>query len=277
MSFSIRIENLSKKYILRHGASTGSLKELVEHTRIQFFKKINPLNSLKKDPFEITSEEFWALKDISFEVPKGAKLGIMGRNGAGKSTLLKILSHITEPTSGRVLINGNVSSILEVGTGFHPELSGRENVFLNGAIMGMSRSETKSKFDEIVGFSEVEKFIDTPFKYYSSGMKVRLAFSVSAHLDPDILILDEVMAVGDIAFQKKCLDKMDEISNSGATVVFVNHGVDAIKQYCNRVIFLEGGKLILDTNNIDEAIILYLGKEKEWYREKSAVQASILS
>jgi len=259
MSYAIKVENLSKRYILYHGASAGSLKELVEHTRRKILKKLHPNRDTSADPYQITSENFWALKDVSFEVKKGAKIGVMGRNGAGKSTLLKILSHITEPTEGKVYIQGNISSLLDVGTGFHPELSGRENVFLNGAILGMQRAEILRKFDEIVGFSEIEQFIDTPFKHYSSGMKVRLAFSVAAHLEPEILILDEVLAVGDVAFQKKCLKKMDEISASGATVMFVNHGVEAIKQYCNQAIVLEKGKLILDTTDIDQAIALYLG------------------
>lgn len=184
----------------------------------------------------------------------------MGRNGAGKSTLLKILSRITEPTSGKIFINGSVSSLLEVGTGFHPELSGRENVFLNGAILGMKRNEIQRKFDEIVEFSEIEQFIDTPVKRYSSGMHVRLAFSVASHLDPDILILDEVLAVGDMQFQKKCLSKMESISNSGATVVFVNHGVEAIKQFCNQAVVLDRGHLILDTTDINKAIRLYSGE-----------------
>ena len=184
----------------------------------------------------------------------------MGRNGAGKSTLLKILSHITEPTSGKVSIQGDISSLLEVGTGFHPELSGRENVFLNGAVLGMSRVEIVRKFDEIVAFSEIEQFIDTPFKRYSSGMQVRLAFSVAAHLEPDILILDEILAVGDVAFQKKCLRKMEEISQSGATIVFVNHGVEAIRQFCNQAIVLDKGRLVLNTTDIEQAITLYLGE-----------------
>jgi lipopolysaccharide transport system ATP-binding protein len=207
-------------------------------------------------------EEFWALKDVSFEVTKGAKLGVMGRNGAGKSTLLKILSKITEPTEGRICIDGKIASLLEVGTGFHHELSGRENVFLNGAILGMRHTEIARKFDEIVAFSEIEKFIDVPVKRYSSGMQVRLAFSVASHLEPDILVLDEVLAVGDLIFQKKCIKKMEEISSSGRTVVFVNHGVEAIKQYCDQAIVLDKGRLILDTKNIDEAISLYSGNQQ---------------
>lgn len=261
MDYAIKIEHLSKKYVIRHGASNGSLKELVEHFRRKVQKKlsINSVN-LTADPFEVTYEEFWALNDVSLEIKKGSKLGVMGRNGAGKSTLLKILSHITEPSSGKISINGTISSLLEVGTGFHPELSGRENVYLNGAILGMRRSEIQRKFDEIVEFSEIEQFIDTPVKRYSSGMHVRLAFAVASHLEPDILILDEVLAVGDMQFQKKCLKKMEAISNSGTTVVFVNHGVDAIKQFCDQAIVLEKGKLILDTKDINKAIELYTGE-----------------
>ena len=261
MSYAIKIENLSKKYIIRHGASSGSLKELVEHYKRKFGTKISSAVLNKKvDPFEVTLEEFWALKDISLEIQKGAKLGVMGRNGAGKSTLLKILSHITEPTHGKISINGSISSLLEVGTGFHPELSGRENVFLNGAIMGMKRSEIQRKFDEIVDFSEIEQFIDTPVKRYSSGMHVRLAFSVASHLEPDILILDEVLSVGDVLFQKKSLKKMESISKGGSTVVFVNHGVDAIKNFCNQAIVLEKGKMVLNTTDINHAIEVYTGE-----------------
>jgi len=261
MTYAIKVENLSKRYLIRHGSPAGSLKELVEHYRRKFFHKITPKFNNTPDPYEVTIEEFWALKDVSFEVAKGAKLGVLGRNGAGKSTLLKILSQVTEPTSGRILLNGEISSLLEMGTGFHPELSGRENVFLNGAILGMGRTEILRKFDEIVAFSEIEKFIDTPYKHYSSGMQARLAFAVAAHLDPDIMILDEVLAVGDVAFQRKCLKKMEAISNSGATVIFVNHGVDAIKQFCNHAIVLDHGQLILDTNDVDKAIALYLGED----------------
>ena len=263
MTFAIKVENLSKRYFIRHGSTAGSLKEVAEHYRRKFFSKLLPKkNDDIPDPYAITLEEFWALKDVSFEIPKGAKLGVLGRNGAGKSTLLKILSQITEPTSGRICINGEISSLLEMGTGFHPELSGRENVFLNGAILGMGRTEIMQKFDEIVAFSEIEKFIDTPYKHYSSGMQARLAFSVAAHLDPDIMILDEVLAVGDVSFQRKCLIKMQAISDSGATIIFVNHGVDAIKQFCNHAIVLDHGQLVLDTNDVDKAIALYLGEDQ---------------
>jgi len=190
------------------------------------------------------SEEFWALRDVSFDVQQGEVVGIIGRNGAGKSTLLKILSQITEPTTGEIAIKGRVASLLEVGTGFHPELTGRENIFLNGAILGMSRAEIKRKFDEIVAFSEIEKFIDTPVKHYSSGMYVRLAFAVAAHLEPEILIVDEVLAVGDGQFQKKCLGKMDEVSKSGRTVLFVSHNMAAIESLCSKSILLNTGKLV---------------------------------
>jgi len=262
MTYAIKVENLSKRYLIRLGNPAGSLKELVEHYRRKFFYKITPkFKTLGPDPYEVIIEEFWALHDVSFEIPRGAKLGVLGRNGAGKSTLLKILSQITEPTSGRILLNGEISSLLEMGTGFHPELSGRENVFLNGAILGMGRTEILCKFDEIVAFSEIDKFIDVPYKHYSSGMQARLAFAVAAHLDPDIMILDEVLAVGDISFQKKCLKKMEAISNSGATIIFVNHGIDAIRQFCNHAIVLDHGRLILDTDDVEKAIALYLGED----------------
>jgi len=203
-------------------------------------------------------EEFWALKDINFEVEQGDRLGIIGRNGAGKSTLLKILSRITEPTSGRVKIKGRVASLLEVGTGFHQELTGRENIFLNGAILGMSRTEIKRKFDEIVDFSGVEKFLDTPVKRYSSGMYVRLAFSVAAHLEPEILLVDEVLAVGDEEFQKKCLGKMKDVStDEGRTVLFVSHNMGIIAQLCNKAILLNKGMLEIsgETNTVVDQYI----------------------
>jgi lipopolysaccharide transport system ATP-binding protein len=189
------------------------------------------------------TEDFWALRDVSFEIQRGEVAGIIGRNGAGKSTLLKILSRITEPTEGRVRIRGHVASLLEVGTGFHPELTGRENIFLNGAILGMHRAEIKQKFDEIVAFSEVEQFIDTPVKRYSSGMYVRLAFAVAAHLEPEILIVDEVLAVGDAAFQKKCLGKMKDVAGEGRTVLFVSHNTEAVRNLCRRGIWLKDGRL----------------------------------
>ena len=203
-------------------------------------------------------EEFWALKDVSFEVKQGEVLGIIGRNGAGKSTLLKILSRITEPTEGRVLLRGRVSSLLEVGTGFHPELTGRENIFLNGAILGMTQREIRKKFDEIVAFAEVEKFLDTPVKHYSSGMYVRLAFAVAAHLEPEILIVDEVLAVGDAEFQKKCLGKMNEVSRSqGRTVLFVSHNMEAVSKLCTHGILFEAGR-VRAIGNVKNVVSAYL-------------------
>jgi len=229
---AIKVEGLGKKYEIGHqvqGDLRSSMMSKLQHL-------IGKSNNSKED--------FWALKDVSFEIKKGEAVGIIGRNGAGKSTLLKILSRITEPTTGRFEINGRVSSLLEVGTGFHPELSGRENIYLNGTILGMKRKEIKAKFDEIVSFSGVEKFIDTPVKHYSSGMKVRLAFSVAAHLEPEILIVDEVLAVGDAEFQKKCLGKMDEVSkNEGRTVLFVSHNLAAVGQLCKSGLLLNSGTL----------------------------------
>jgi lipopolysaccharide transport system ATP-binding protein len=215
----------------------------------------HPFSALPNDP---THEEFWALKDISFDIKQGDRVGIIGRNGAGKSTLLKILSRITEPTSGRVNIKGRVASLLEVGTGFHPELTGRENIFLNGAILGMSKADIKKKFDEIVAFAEVEKFLDTPVKRYSSGMYVRLAFAVAAHLEPEILVIDEVLAVGDIEFQKKCLGKMRDVNQDGRTVIFVSHNMGAIEQLCSSILLLDRGKRKAYGANMQEIVKQYL-------------------
>jgi lipopolysaccharide transport system ATP-binding protein len=233
----ISVEGLGKRYTLHHQARSGLLRD--------------QLASLLQNPFRRqrgagnTQEEFWALSDVNFTVNQGDVLGIIGRNGAGKSTLLKILSRITEPTTGRITIQGRVASLLEVGTGFHGELSGRENIFLNGAILGMTRVEIRKKFDEIVAFSEVEKFLDTPVKHYSSGMYVRLAFAVAAHLEPEILIVDEVLAVGDAAFQKKCLGKMQDVSTKeGRTVLFVSHNLQAVEQLCPHSLQLESGRAI---------------------------------
>jgi len=215
-------------------------------------------NIFSKKSKTASTEEFWALKDLNFEIQKGDRVGIIGRNGAGKSTLLKILSRITEPTTGRITIDGRVASLLEVGTGFHPELTGRENIFLNGAILGMSRAEIRSKFDEIVAFAEVEKFLDTPVKRYSSGMYVRLAFAVAAHLEPEILIVDEVLAVGDAQFQKKCLTKMQEVSaNEGRTVLFVSHNLGVVAQLCNRGILLDKGH-VRQYGNSKQIVDLYI-------------------
>ena len=223
----IRVENLSKKYILgkqKQERYTALRDVLVDEAKSFGRQVLNPFG--KKPPLPAI-EEFWALKDVSFEIRQGDRIGIIGRNGAGKSTLLKILSRITEPTTGRVSIKGRVSSLLEVGTGFHPELTGRENIYLNGSILGMGKVEIKKKFDEIVAFAEIEKFLDTPVKRYSSGMYVRLAFAVAAHLEPEILIVDEVLAVGDAQFQKKCLGKMEEVGREGRTVLFVSHNMQS--------------------------------------------------
>jgi lipopolysaccharide transport system ATP-binding protein len=237
----IRVENLSKKYIIGHQRQERytALRDVIADKVKSLGRLINPQAKVENPDFE----EFWALKDVSFEIKQGDRVGIIGRNGAGKSTLLKVLSRITEPTSGKISIKGRVASLLEVGTGFHPELTGRENVYLNGAILGMDRYEIKRKFDEIVAFAEVEKFLDTPVKRYSSGMYVRLAFAVAAHLEPEILIVDEVLAVGDAQFQKKCLGKMEDVGKEGRTVLFVSHNMAAIRELCSKGILLKEGKL----------------------------------
>lgn len=241
----IKVENLSKSYIIGHES-----RERYTTLRDQMAKKAKSWFSFGgSEKIKHTTEEFWALKDINFEINQGDRVGIIGRNGAGKSTLLKILSRITEPTTGKITISGRVASLLEVGTGFHPELTGRENIFLNGAILGMSRAEIRKKFDEIVDFAEVEKFLDTPVKRYSSGMYVRLAFAVAAHLEPEILIVDEVLAVGDAQFQKKCLGKMEDVSkNDGRTVLFVSHNMGVIAQLCQNGILLNKGELMCNTD-----------------------------
>jgi lipopolysaccharide transport system ATP-binding protein len=239
----IRVENLGKKYILGHQKQERytALRDVIANKSKSVRRKLlKPLGKKMADP---AVEEFWALKDVSFEIKQGDRVGIIGRNGAGKSTLLKILSRITEPTCGRISIKGRVASLLEVGTGFHPELTGRENIFLNGAILGMSKEEITRKFEEIVAFAEVEKFLDTPVKRYSSGMYVRLAFAVAAHLEPEILIVDEVLAVGDVQFQKKCLGKMGQVASEGRTVFFVSHNMGAISALCDKVIYLAAGQV----------------------------------
>jgi lipopolysaccharide transport system ATP-binding protein len=243
MSTVISVENLSKTYRLGQ-IGTGTLSHDLNVWWAKVRGKPNPLLKIgQADHGNRDGEEIWALRDISFSVEQGEVLGIIGRNGAGKSTLLKILSRVTAPTSGKIKIKGRVASLLEVGTGFHPELTGRENITLNGAILGMSRKEIDRKFDEIVDFSGVEKFIDTPVKRYSSGMYVRLAFAVAAHLDPEILVVDEVLAVGDAAFQKKCLGKMGRVAQEGRTVLFVSHNMNAIHELCIRVILVEAGQI----------------------------------
>ncbi len=225
----LEIQNIGKKYQIQH--LTGGYLSLRERM----------MSAIKFQRNE--KEDFWALKDVSFEVQPGESLGIIGKNGAGKSTLLKILSKITPPTTGRIVSRGRIASLLEVGTGFHPELTGRENVFFNGSLLGMKRREIEAKFDEIVDFSGVEKFLDTPLKHYSSGMQLRLAFAVAAFLEPEILIIDEVLAVGDAEFQKKCLGKMEDVSKSGRTILFVSHNMGSIKSLCKQAILLDGGQI----------------------------------
>jgi lipopolysaccharide transport system ATP-binding protein len=249
----ITVKNISKSYNISHEmkASAGN---------VTFRDAI--INTLKKPKELLTGhimkkEKFWALKGIDFEINKGEVVGIIGHNGSGKSTLLKILSRIVEPTKGEGIMHGRVASLLEVGTGFHPELTGRENVYFNGSILGMKKKEIDAKFDEIVAFSGVEKFLDTPVKFYSSGMYVRLAFAVAAHLDPDILIVDEVVAVGDADFQKKCLGKMQDAAEQGRTVIFVSHSMDSVRKLCDRTILLEKGKIAFD-GNVDKGISRYL-------------------
>jgi len=265
MSVVIKVENLSKQYRLG-SVGTGSLAHDLNRTWHRMRGKEDPYLIIGEENDRSqtgTSEYVWALKDINFEVKHGEVLGIIGRNGAGKSTLLKILSRTTSPTTGSVKIKGRVASLLEVGTGFHPELSGRENIFLNGAILGMTRQEIKSKFDEIVDFAGVERYIDTPVKRYSSGMYVRLAFGVAAHLEPEILIVDEVLAVGDAEFQKKALGKMKDVSTKeGRTVLFVSHNMIAMKNLCNAIMFMEQGKII-ETGPTGQVINNYLSYIKQ--------------
>lgn len=268
----ISVENVGKSYILNHkanGERYTTLRDVIARQAAAPFKAVGKRirgqsgsNGSGPHPSSSPSsnrsvETFWALKDVSFEIKQGEVVGIIGRNGAGKSTLLKILSRITEPTEGRIRIKGRVASLLEVGTGFHPELTGRDNVYLNGAILGMSRAEIKSKFDEIVAFAEVEKFLDTPVKRYSSGMYVRLAFAVAAHLEPEILIVDEVLAVGDAEFQKKCLGKMEDVSKGGRTVLFVSHNLKAVLQLCSKALLLRSGQAAHKLEDVAHAIRRY--------------------
>src|SRR6516164_7606219 len=264
----ITVENLSKKYLVGHQSGNQS------RSNYTAFRDVigRQIRNVARKTVDVVRgrqvvqgdevEEFWALKDVSFEVKQGEVLGIIGRNGAGKSTLLKILSRITEPTRGRVTLRGRVASLLEVGTGFHPELTGRENIYLNGAILGMSRGEIRGKFDEIVAFAEVEKFLDTPVKRYSSGMYVRLAFAVAAHLEPDIMIVDEVLAVGDAQFQSKCLGKMQDVSHDGRTVLIVSHNMTMVRSLCSRAMVLFAGSIAYD-GTVDEGIQRYLSKRTE--------------
>jgi lipopolysaccharide transport system ATP-binding protein len=254
----ISVENLGKKYAIRHQeqrARYKTLRESVVKSAARLFGHRDDSERAR------TREEFWALQNVSFDVERGKVLGIVGRNGAGKSTLLKILSRITEPSKGRVTLRGRVASLLEVGTGFHPELTGRENIFLNGSILGMSHAEIRRKFDEIVAFAGVEKFLDTPVKRYSSGMYVRLAFAVAAHLEPEILVIDEVLAVGDAEFQKKCMGKMQDVTRGGRTVLFVSHNMHAVQSLCHAAVVLSAGRLKF-LGAVDQAISEYLGSSQ---------------
>ena len=250
----ISVEGLGKRYRLSHEKPHDNLRDSLTHGVRGLMRRLTAPGANARD-----SEEFWALQDVSFDVAQGDVVGIIGRNGAGKSTLLKILSRITEPTKGRATIRGRVASLLEVGTGFHPELSGRENIYLNGAILGMARVEITRKFDEIVAFAEVERFLDTQVKHYSSGMYVRLAFAVAAHLEPEILIVDEVLAVGDLQFQRKCLGKMQQVAGGGRTVLFVSHNMAAIQRLCSRCVYLKQGRVAIDGRTA-EAIDRYLAE-----------------
>lgn len=267
---AIKVENLSKEYVIDGRArQADTLREQVA----SIFRP----RAFRRHTRKPCQERFWALKDVSFEVDPGEVVGIIGRNGAGKSTLLKILSRITEPTAGRAELYGRVSSLLEVGTGFHPELSGRENIFLNGSLLGMRRQEMAKRFDEIVAFSGIERFIDTPIKRYSSGMYVRLAFAVAAHLEPEILIVDEVLAVGDALFQKKCIGKMEEAGREGRTILFVSHNLTAVRAMCGRVLLLEGGRVAVDGDPAS-TIAVYVGGSgrsvlvREWLDPAAAPQ-----
>ena len=244
----LEIRNLSKEY--RLGRAFHRTENFREFLKRKLTAPARALGTSRQEP-RIKDESFQALRNVSFDVAEAEMVGIIGRNGAGKSTLLKVISRITDPSSGSVVVRGRMASLLEVGTGFHPELTGRENIFLNGAILGMRKTEIVSKFDEIVAFAEVEQFLDTPVKHYSSGMYVRLAFAVAAHLNPEILIVDEVLAVGDVAFQKKCLGKMNEISRGGRTVLFVSHNMAAVENLCRRGIVLERGELVFDGTSKD--------------------------
>ena len=281
----IRVEGLGKKYIIQHEQAQkhSSIRDSLSAKAATLGRWANPFTLAGQirrarrhaaHDNQQGEEEFWALKDVSFEIRRGERVGIIGRNGAGKSTLLKILSRITEPTTGRVEIRGRVASLLEVGTGFHPELTGRENIYLNGAILGMTRREIRLKFDEIVDFAEVEKFLDTPVKRYSSGMYVRLAFAVAAHLEPEILVVDEVLAVGDASFQKKCLGKMEDVADREArTVLFVSHQLSSIQKLCNKGLLLRGGKMAFDGSS-EEAVNAYVNSSNHVTLSARAALAS---
>jgi len=258
MGTAISIEKLGKKYRLGQ-VHTYLLSERIGHGLHSIFRKLRRGSPVTNSSQNSSVNELWALKDLSMTIQEGEVIGIIGKNGAGKSTLLKILSRITEPTTGQISFEGRVGSLLEVGTGFHQELTGRENIFLNGAILGMSRAEIQKKFDEIVDFSEIERFLDTPVKRYSSGMYVRLGFAVAAHLEPEILIVDEVLAVGDVQFQKKCLGKMENVAKEGRTVLFVSHNMSAIRDLCKRAVCLDSGRCVED-GEVNAVVSKYLQK-----------------
>jgi lipopolysaccharide transport system ATP-binding protein len=278
---AIRCEGLSKQYRIGKQERYKALRDTLTDAVYAPFRRVRSLfNRDKASSDNQTDSTFWALDDVSFEVKQGEVVGVIGRNGAGKSTLLKILSRITEPTRGHAEIHGRVGSLLEVGTGFNPELTGRENIFLNGAILGMKRAEIIRKFDEIVAFAEIEKFLDTPVKHYSSGMYVRLAFAVAAHLEPEILLVDEVLAVGDLAFQKKCIGKMGDVAKEGRAILFVSHNMGAIGSLCGKGIVLNKGEVAFE-GNIQDAVNLYctdslLKKQTEWIGDEGDENARLL-
>jgi len=270
--FSIKVEGLGKAYTLKHksaGKKYVALRDVIAEGARGLGHR---LMGRRSEAAAQTDETFWALRDVSFTLGEGERLGTIGHNGAGKSTLLKVLSRITEPTEGRIRLRGRLASLLEVGTGFHPELTGRENIYLNGAILGMHRAEIRSRFDEIVAFAEVERFLDTPVKRYSSGMYVRLAFAVAAHLEPEILLVDEVLAVGDASFQKKCLSKMSSVAQSGRTIVFVSHNLVAVQSLCDRVLWLDHGKVVAD-GKPEDLVPRYLNQHNEAATERTWPEA----
>jgi ABC-type polysaccharide/polyol phosphate transport system ATPase subunit len=259
MTYAVRVEGLGKRYTIDQGRAATTLRETLTRGIGSLFGRASParhVDGTGPSSPEANGRQFWALKDVTFDVAEGERIGVIGANGAGKSTLLKLLSRVTAPTEGSIEIRGKVASLLEVGTGFHPELSGRENVFLNGTILGMTTAEIRKKFDRIVGFSGVEKFIDTPVKYYSSGMYVRLAFSIAAWLEPDILIVDEVLAVGDMAFQRKCFERIRELTGEGRTILFVSHSMSSVNQMCQKALVLNKGRIVTFAP-VEEAILRY--------------------
>ena len=267
----IRVEALSKRYEIGVKEAYGSLRDTLRHVAGAPVRQLRNVFASKENRGNGAAPTIWALRDVSFDVKQGEILGLIGRNGAGKSTLLKILSRITSPTDGRVGVNGRIRSLLEVGTGFHPELTGRENIYLNGAILGMKKAEIEARFDEIVAFAEVEKFIDTPVKRYSSGMYLRLAFAVAAHLVSEILLVDEVLAVGDAAFQRKCIGRMEEVAHEGRTVLFVSHNMAAVRALCSRGICLEQGRIASD-GDIEQVLYRYTQSQMQDHKNPTGTQ-----